>query len=60
LTIANGGLAVTEAEDTFALGSVINFVVVQDKVRFDIALQQAESANFRFNSRLLALARKVV
>jgi hypothetical protein len=57
---ANGVLTVTETEEAFALGSVINFVIVQDKVRFDIALQQAESANLKISSRLLAVARKVV
>jgi hypothetical protein len=57
---ANGVLTVTESEDAFALGSMINFVVVQDKVRFDIALHQAESANLKISSRLLAVARKVV
>jgi hypothetical protein len=57
---SNGVLTVTESEDAFGLGSVINFVVVQDKVRFDIALQQAESNNLKISSRLLAVARKVV
>lgn len=53
-------LTVTESDDAFALGSVINFVVVQDKIRFDIALQSAEHAHLRISSRLLAVARKVV
>jgi hypothetical protein len=57
---ASGVLTVTESGDAFALGSVINFVVVQDKIRFDIALQSAEHAHLRISSRLLAVARKVV
>jgi hypothetical protein len=57
---ADSVLTVTESEDAFGLGSVINFVVVQDKVRFDIALQQAEGNNLKISSRLLAVARKVV
>jgi hypothetical protein len=56
----SGVLTVTESDDAFALGSVINFVVVQDKIRFDIALQSAEQAHLRISSRLLAVARKVV
>lgn len=56
----SGVLTVTESEDAFAMGSVINFVVVQDKIRFDIALQSAERAHLRISSRLLAVARKVV
>lgn len=56
---AEGILTVTESEDAFARGSVINFVVVDDKVRFDIALQPAEQANLKISSRLLAIARKL-
>lgn len=57
---ADGVLTVTDSEDAFALGSVINFVTVQGKIRFDIALQPAEQAHLRISSRLLAVARKVV
>jgi hypothetical protein len=53
-------LTVTESEDAFALGSVINFVIVDDKVRFDVALREAEQANLKVSARLLAVARKVV
>ena len=56
----NGVLTVTESDNAFALGSVINFVVVQDKIRFDIGLQSAEHAHLRISSRLLGVARKVV
>jgi hypothetical protein len=53
-------LTVTESEDAFALGSVINFVIVDDKVRFDVALREAEQANLKVSARLLSVARKVV
>ena len=53
-------LTVTESEDAFALGSVINLVVVENKVRFDVALQAAQQANLKISSRLLGLARKVI
>jgi hypothetical protein len=53
-------LTVTESEDGLRLGSVINFVVVSDKVRFDVALPSAEASRLKISSRLLAVARKVV
>jgi len=53
-------LTVTESTDGLRLGSVINFVVVSDKVRFDVALPSAEASQLKISSRLLAVARKVV
>ena len=52
-------LTVTESEEGAAAGSMINFVVVNDKVKFDIALAPAESSGLRISSRLLAVARQV-
>jgi hypothetical protein len=51
-------LTVTEAERGVA-GSIVNFVVVDDKVRFDIALEAAEANNLKISARLLAVARNV-
>ena len=53
-------LIVTETEDALARGSMINFITVEDKVRFDVALPQAERGHLRISSRLLAVARKVI
>lgn len=53
-------LIVTEADDAMPAGSAINFVVVEDKVRFDVALPAAEKANLRISARLLTVARKVL
>ena len=53
-------LTVTEAEDGDDPGSVINFVLVADKVRFDVALPPAEAGGLKISARLLAVARKVV
>jgi hypothetical protein len=53
-------LTVTESEDAIASGSMINFVAVDDKVRFDVALPPAERGQLKISSRLLAVARKVV
>ncbi|HTQ78336.1 MAG TPA: YfiR family protein [Burkholderiales bacterium] len=53
-------LVVTESDDGLPDGSMINFVLVDDKVRFDIAPASAEHGNLRISSRLLAVARRVV
>ena len=53
-------LIVTEADDAMPAGSAINFVIVEDKVRFDVALLAAEKANLRISARLLTVARKVL
>ena len=52
-------LTVTESADAQAAGSIVNFVIVDDRVRFDIALPAAEQSNLKISGRLLALARKV-
>jgi hypothetical protein len=53
-------LTVTESEDGLRLGSMINFVLVADKVRFDVALPRAQAERLRISSRLLSVARSVV
>jgi hypothetical protein len=53
-------LVVTEAAEGLPPGSIINFVPVENKLRFDIALVHAERVQLRISARLLALARKVV
>jgi len=53
-------LTVTESEEALQLGSMINFVVVDDKVRFDVALVPADPGSLRISARLLAVARKVM
>ena len=52
-------LTVTESDPGTAIGGIVNFVVVADKVRFDIALQQAEQSNLKISARLLGVARAV-
>jgi len=39
---------------------MINFVAVEDKVRFDVALPPAERGQLKISARLLAVARKVI
>jgi hypothetical protein len=53
-------LTITESENALASGSMINFIAVEDKIRFDIALAPAERGQLKISSRLLAVARKVL
>jgi len=53
-------LTVTETGDGLDQGAVLNFRIVDGRVRFDISLPAAERAGLRLSSRLLGLAYKVV
>ncbi|MDR7305763.1 YfiR family protein [Rhodoferax saidenbachensis] len=53
-------LTVTESEPDFAAGSIVNFVVLDNKIRFDVAPRQGELANLKISARLLTVARKVI
>ena len=53
-------LTVTDSQEAFSMGSMINFVVVDGKLRFDIAHRPKETDGVRISARLLATARKVV
>jgi hypothetical protein len=53
-------LTVTDSEQAFEHGGMINFVLVGDKVRFDVAPSSAERGNLKISARLLAVARKVL
>lgn len=52
-------LVVAEDERGLPAGAAINLVVVDGKVRFDVALDAAERAGIRLSSRLLSVARSV-
>lgn len=52
-------LTVTEAEGALEQGSMINFVIVDRRVRFEVALDSAERNGLRLSSRLLAVAQQV-
>jgi hypothetical protein len=51
-----GVLTVTEFDSGLRRGSVINFRLVDDRVRFEVSLQAAELARLRLSSRLLSVA----
>ncbi len=53
-------LLVTEDEQSFDGGSMLNFVMQEGKVRFDVALPRAEAAGLKISARLLNVARKVI
>lgn len=52
-------LVVTEADGPVPAGSMINLLLVERRVRFEVALDTAERAGVRLSSRLLAVAHKV-
>lgn len=52
-------LTVTDSEGALAQGSMINFVLDDRRVRFEIALDTAEKSGLKLSSRLLAVARDV-
>lgn len=56
----SGALTVTETEHGLEAGSSINFVVVDDRVGFEVSLDAADRGGHRISSRMLAVARRVV
>jgi hypothetical protein len=52
-------LVVSESEDGLEQGSVINFRVVDERVRFDVSLEAAEKNSIKLSSRLLTVANHV-
>ena len=53
-------LTVTESAGALRQGSVINFTVADQRVRFEISLDAAEKNGIKLSSRLLAVAQQVV
>jgi len=52
-------LLVTDSEEGLELGSVLNFVTVESRVRFEVSLTAADKSRFRISSELLAVAARV-
>lgn len=57
---ARSVLVVTESNGALARGSVVNFRVAEERVRFDISLESSEKSGLKISSQLLALAATVV
>lgn len=53
-------LVVGESESATGRGAMINFVVAQNRVRFDVALPAAEAGGLKISARLLGVARRVI
>ena len=61
LRSASGALLpVTECELGLQNGSVINFRIIEERVRFDVSLDSAERNNVKLSSRLLTVANRVI
>ena len=52
-------LVVTEADAAGSPASVINFVVTDNRVRFDVSMEAAEANGLRLSALLLSVARQV-
>lgn len=52
-------LTVTECANPQHCGSVINFRIIDERVRFDVSLEAAERNNVKLSSRLLTVANRV-
>ena len=52
-------LIASESENALRQGGIINFVIVEGRVRFDVSLEAAERRGLRLSSRLLPVARSV-
>lgn len=55
-----GLLTVTESDNGLQLGSVINFRLVEERVRFEVSLPAAEKCGLKLSSRLLSVAYHVL
>ncbi len=53
-------LTVTDSDEAYALGSMINFVVTGDTLRFEVALKPAVLSRIKISALMLAAAYKVM
>lgn len=56
---AGATLLVTECANGLQAGSIINFRIVEERVRFDVSLDAADKNNIKLSSRLLTVANHV-
>ena len=52
-------LTVTDTDEALALGSMVNFVVAGERLRFEVALDHVASSRLRISARMLAAALRV-
>lgn len=49
-------LTITDTEGALGAGSVINFRIIEDRVRFEVSFDTAEKSNLKLSSRLIPVA----
>ncbi|MBI3712966.1 MAG: YfiR family protein [Burkholderiales bacterium] len=52
-------LTVTDTNGALSIGSAINFLNIDDHIRFEVSLIQAERHRLKISARLLAVAQKI-
>lgn len=52
-------LTVTDSDQAFAQGGMINFVIAENRLRFEVALRRVNTNGLRISARMLAAAHKV-
>lgn len=52
-------LTVSDSDQVHGMGSVINFLVADERVRFEVSMKAASTAQLRISARLLAAAYRV-
>lgn len=52
-------LTVSDRDDVYGMGSVINFVVANERLRFEVSLKAAASAGLHISARMLSAAYRV-
>lgn len=52
-------LTVSESEEAHALGSMINFRLAEERMRFEVALKPVAQSRLKISARMLAVAYKV-
>lgn len=52
-------LTVTDADETFGLGSMINFVIADERLRFEVSLKPAAASRLKISARMLSAAYRV-
>lgn len=58
--VKNGILTVGETEGFLESGGVVNFVIIKNKLKFEVNMGIAEQAGIKIRSQLLKLANKVI
>lgn len=53
-------LVVSESDAALYAGSVINFRLVDERIRFEVSLEAADKSNLKLSSQLLTLAMSVI